>query len=67
MDKPFIIVPKELRFFETSKFTYSRGKFFHLHIPIALSRILNMKEGDQANIFVNIDEGVIVLKLIQKK
>jgi len=56
-------LPKDLRFFDTSKFIFSRQKFFHLHIPISLSRLLEMKEGDQATIFASLDQKVIVLKI----
>jgi hypothetical protein len=60
-------ITKDLKFFDTAKFIYTRDKFFHLHIPLALSRILEMREGDQATIFANIDQKIVVLKIQGKK
>jgi len=67
MSKPTVDISKDLKFIDTAKFIYSRDKFFHLHIPLSLSRILEMKEGDQADIFVSIDQKVIVLKILRKE
>jgi hypothetical protein len=57
----------ELNFYGKSKLIFSKEKYFNFHVPLALSRLLGLQDGDLVQVFVNMPRKVIILKLTKEE
>jgi len=59
--------PKDLegpwQYLRTSKLVFSKGKFSYWHIPLVLSNLFGLADGDSVQVFVDLTKKIIVLRV----
>jgi len=57
----------DFTFYGHSKLIFSKAKYFNFHVPLALSRLMSLKDGDKVQVHVNLNKKIIVLKLMKEE
>jgi uncharacterized membrane protein YobD (UPF0266 family) len=57
--------PKDLQgpwqYLRRSRLVFSKEKFFYWHIPLALSQLMGLADGDNVKVFVDLNKKIMVL------
>jgi len=67
MGKTIKVAPNKFRFFGKASFSQSRGKFFHLYIPLHVATLLGITTTDQASIYMNVEKRELHIKIQAKR